>query len=360
MEQNQHEIVLEQLLADNHQLEPQNRLETDLWDAGFDVNRQLIFSKLPFYEKVFLRPEKYVRRFYHTIYPLLIEEWELIEQLQLYDGFCTMNIELAVRFQATLRYIENNLDFLDDINEQIKSAYQHPILSVVYNELNDISDGLWIKNGLGEVEKKIGLLIAETLVLHNIQAQALCSLKPHFKEFPQVQLTKENLHLSILKKDFELENKYQQELYRQEIEAEKSKQQQKQRQLEQLDRDLEIERRKLVLEAEHKRLILVEQEGFQIDYFAIEERLSTEKMAHENRLETISLEANSKKQQHQREIEQTEQLEILAHQQQVNEKKLAADIVSYEQQQHRWIEVKERVYVQKLALIKKQQQLKNT
>lgn len=357
MSQNQQEIILEALPLDNLFQQP-IIIESDRWEPGFNVNRQLVFSKLPFYEKIFLRPEKYVKRFFHTLYPLLIEEWEIVEQEQLYDSFCTMNIKLAIRFQATLRYIENNLDSLLDINQQIKFAYESQLLSVVSNELKNISDGLWIKNGLGDVEKKIASLIAETLVLHNIQAQALCSLRPHFKEFPHVKLTKENIHLSLLKKDFELEEQNRQELYRQEIEAEKNKQAQKQRQLQQLAYDLEIERRKLVLEAEHKRLVLVEQEGLQIDYFAVEERLYAEKITHENRLKTISLDADFKKQRNDRDAEQKEQLEVLTHKQQLSEKQLHADIIRYEQQQKRWIDAKERVYVQKLALMKKREKLK--
>jgi hypothetical protein len=264
-----------------------------------------------------------------------------------------MHVKLAIRFQATLIYVEKNLDYLLEINQQIKSAYETQLLSVVHNELNAMKDGGWLKEGLGEVEKNIALLISETLILHHIQAQALCTLKPIFKEFPHIELTKENINISLSKKEFEIENKNQQELYRQEVETENNKQQQQIRLLKQLDRDLEIERRKLVLEAEHKRLILVEKEGMQIEYFAVEERLEKEKIAHENRLKEIHLEADFKKNHAQREAEQEAFIASLRHQYKMNEKQLQADISRYESQQKGWLAAKERVHIQKLASMKK-------
>ncbi len=354
MSQNEDEIAIKELFSGSL-FQQEVNIDSTIWETGFDVNRQLIFSKLGFYQKVFLRPEKYTKRFYHTTYPLLIEDWEIIEPIELYDGFCTMQVTLDIRFQATLAYVEKNLDYLFKINQQIKSAYETQLLSVVRTELNAIKDGAWLKKGLADIEKKIALLVSETLILHHIQAQTLCTLKPVFKEFPQIELTKENINISLSKKEFEIENQKQQELYRQEIEAENNQQQQKLRLLKQLDRDLEIERRKLVLEAEHKRLILVEKEGMQIEYFAVEERLLEERLVHENRLKEINLEADFKKYHAQKEAEQKEFMTSLKQQHMMNEKQLQANISRYESQQKGWLAAKERVHIQKLASIKKRE-----
>ena len=118
---------------------------------------------------------------------------------------------------------------------------------------------------------------------------------------------------------------------------------------------MEIERRKLVLEAEHKRLILVEKEGMQIEYFAVDERLMEEKIAHENRLKEIHLEADFKKDHAQREAEQKELMASLTHQHKINEKQLQADISRYESQQKGWLAAKERVHIRKLASMKKRE-----
>lgn len=348
-----HEIELEKLLLGSV-FQQENNIDSDIWDAGFNVDRQLICSKLGLYEKVFLRPEKYTKRFYHKIYPLVVEDWQIVEQAPLYEGFCMMNITLDMRFQATLKYAENNLDILPKINEHIKSAYENELLSLIHSELKTLSDGSWIENGLNEIEKKISVLAAEMLVLHNIQAHVLCSLKPHFEEFPNVQIAKENVYLRILKKDFESGDQTQQELFRQELEAEKRNQQQKQSQLQQLDRDLEIERRKMALDAESKRLILVEKEGQQIEHFAIEKRLHADKIEHENRLKEIHLEAELREQkkqhQKQRELEQEEQIIALTHKQQLEEKQLYADVLKYELQQKLWSKAKEQARAQKWTL----------
>ncbi|MCK5899077.1 MAG: hypothetical protein KAG06_08400, partial [Methylococcales bacterium] len=134
MAQNEIELALKDLLTDTD-------LVSDSWEAGFDLNRQVVVSKFLFYETVFLRPDNYVKRFNHTIHPLLVQDWEIIEQLELYDGFCSMDINLKTRFQATLKYVEINQDFLLEINQHIKSVYESQLLSIAYNELTMISDG---------------------------------------------------------------------------------------------------------------------------------------------------------------------------------------------------------------------------
>ncbi|MCK5926518.1 MAG: hypothetical protein KAG10_11520, partial [Methylococcales bacterium] len=244
-----------------------------------------------------------------------------------------MDINLKIRFQATLKYVELNSNFLLEINQHIKSVYENQLLSIVYNELTAISDGAWLKKGLANVERKISRYISETFILHHVQAQVSCALKPNFKEFPHIELTKENINLSLAQKDFEIENKNRQELYRQEVEAEKNQQQQKRQLLEQLNVDLEIDRLKIALQAEHERLILVEKEGMQLDYFAIEERLCTEKVAHENRLKEIKLDAEFKRRHAQREATRKELSEALNYRKVLTEKQLKADIYRYEEQQ---------------------------
>ncbi|MCK5728754.1 MAG: hypothetical protein KAH08_05985 [Methylococcales bacterium] len=354
MAQNEIELALKDLLTNDM---GDANVVAESWEAGFDLNRQIVVSKILFYKAIFLRPEHYVQRFHHTIHPLLVQDWEIIEQIELYDGFCSMDINLKIRFQATLKYVELNSNFLLEINQHIKSVYENQLLSIVYNELTAISDGAWLKKGLANVERKISRYISETFILHHVQAQVSCALKPNFKEFPHIELTKENINLSLAQKDFEIENKNRQELYRQEVEAEKNQQQQKRQLLEQLNVDLEIDRLKIALQAEHERLILVEKEGMQLDYFAIEERLCTEKVAHENRLKEIKLDAEFKRRHAQREATRKELSEALNYRKVLTEKQLKADIYRYEEQQKHWLAAKERVYMQRAAFVLKQEKL---
>jgi hypothetical protein len=354
MAQNEIEIAINNRVSSN----VLGEVHTDTWEAGFDINRQVVVSKFLFYEKLFLRPDEYTPSFYHTVHPVLVQDWCLIEQIELYDGFCVMDFTLTIRFQATLKYLKINRRVLSEINQSIKSAYENQLLNITHRVLTTMPDGRWLKEGLAPIEQKISQLISEMFILHHIQAQVSCGLKPYFKEFPHIELTQENIYLGITQKDFEIEAKNQQELYRQEIEAEEKKQAQKKRLLEQLNQDLEIERLKVVLNAEHERLILVEKEGMQVDYFAIKERLLAEKNGHQNRLQEIELEAEFKEKHTQREAERKELLERLAYRQALDEKQLNADISRYEQQQKRWLKAKERVYIQRLAVIKKENALK--
>jgi len=122
--------------------------ELQVWEANFDVERQLVYSKFGPYSKLFLRPEKFVQRFYHTLYPLLVEDWEIVEQLQLYEGFCTLDIKLEVRFQATLAYAQSQIEILSEINEHIKTTYQGVILDLIHNKLfAALPDDAWVQAG---------------------------------------------------------------------------------------------------------------------------------------------------------------------------------------------------------------------
>jgi hypothetical protein len=59
----------------------------EVWDPGFEAERQVVLAKLGLYNRLFQRPEKFVRRFYHRFYPLTIEDWTLTFKTSLYGGF---------------------------------------------------------------------------------------------------------------------------------------------------------------------------------------------------------------------------------------------------------------------------------
>ncbi|MEO1880883.1 MAG: hypothetical protein ABGX37_04165, partial [Methylococcales bacterium] len=80
----------------------------EAWEPDFNADLQLVISKVGRFEKVFIRPKKYSKRFYHTLIPLSIEEWQCTDQVKLYDGFCTLDITLSIRFQATFEYARSN------------------------------------------------------------------------------------------------------------------------------------------------------------------------------------------------------------------------------------------------------------
>ncbi len=334
---------------------------SEVWDPVFDADRQLVLTKMGPYWKLFLRPEGFVKRFYHHVYPLPVENWRVTEQVKLYDGFCTIAVTLDIRFQSTLKYARSNMDILSDLNGHIKTAYEDLLINLIHKELAKLVDGAWVQKSLTRIENKISLAASEMLILQNIQSQILCTLKPTFEEFPNVQLAQENVYLCVLKKSFEFNDAQREELFRQEQEIEQQKLEHKQKQLEQFNRNAELERLKQAQEALNKKLLLEEQEKQLQDQFEVETRLHAEKVKHENTLKEISLEAELQEQQkHEARLriaEQKTHMESLAHQAKLKAKELEADIANYEIQQARWRESKDKIHIQQIALEQHQKQL---
>ncbi len=244
-----------------------NSDQDEVWEPGFDVDRQVVHSKFGPYKKIFLRPEKFVKRFYHTVYPLPIEEWQCTEQIKLYDDFCSMDLTLDVAFQATFDYALSNIEILSELNEHIKNAYYGLVIDIVNRELLNLSDGAWVQEGLEPVEKKICTLVSEMLILKNIQSQVVCKLRPSFEEFPDVQFAKESVYLCVLKKSFEFNDQENEELFRQQQEQEKRKIEHKRKQLKRLDEIAEVDRQKQAVDAENNMNFLKEREKIQLEQF---------------------------------------------------------------------------------------------
>jgi hypothetical protein len=333
----------------------------EVWEVVFDADRHLVHTKLGPYWKLFIRPEGFVKRFYHHVYPLPVENWRISQQIKLYDGFCTIDATLDIRFQATLKYALGNMEILSSLNNHIKATYEDLLINLIDKELLNLSDGSWVQKGVADIEARISLAVSEMLILQNIQSQTLCSLKPSFEEFPDVQLAQESVYLSVLKRSFEFNDAKRQELFRQEQEAEEQRLLHKQKQLDQLNRDAELERSKQAQEALNRKQLLEEREKQLLEQFEIEKRIHIEKLNHANSLKEITLEAELQEQQkHEASLRLAEQkahAELLAHQAKLKEKELAADIAKYEHQQARWRETKDKIHAQQLAFEQRQKQL---
>lgn len=333
----------------------------DVWEPVFDPDRHLVYTKIGPYWKLFLRPEGFVKRFYHRVYPLPVESWFVTEQIKLYDGFCTIDVTLDIQFQATLKYALGNMDILPDLNKHIKTVYEELLINLIDKELLNLSDGAWVQKGVTDIEKKISLAVSEMLILQNIQAQIHCILKPSFEEFPDVQLAQESVYLCVLKKSFQVNEAKREELFRQEQEIEQQNREHKQKQLDQLNHDAELERLKQAQEALNKKLLLEDKEKQLLEQFEIEKRIHAEQIKHDNSLKEITLEADLQEQQkHEARLriaEQHTQIESLAHRAKLKEKELEAEIAKYESQQARWREAKDKIHAEQIAFEQRQKQL---
>ena len=320
------------------------------WDPGFDAERRVVISKLGPYHKLFERPQNFIPRFFHHVYPLPIDDWHLVTRTRLYGGFCTMTAELQIHFQSTLKYVERNLDALPDVNRQIKTSYESVIKDIVNAELSHLKDGSWVQTGLAEMERQIESVINETLILKYIQCRAICGLTPVFEELADDEkldgrFTQESIYLNVMQKHFEFREKQHQELFRQEEELELLRLEHKKKQLETINYEDKIQRQKQALEAETIKRLLEEQEGQQIEQHTIQKRLHEEKTDHETHLKEIELAAEiqyqKEKQIRQQQLELQKRAQQHEHERLLKELQRDAETREYEQQRIQWLQGKE-------------------
>jgi hypothetical protein len=347
---NNDNIGLDALFSDNN-FDLFGTPSQDTWDPGFDAERRLVLTQLGPYQKLFVRPQKFTPRFYHTVYHLPVEEWSLVIETVLYGGFCTVNTNVSIHFQVTFNYAQRNLEALNNLNQQVKDSYQGLILDIVDGELRGgAKDGDWILTGMAPMERKIEDLINETLLLRHIQCRTLCALRPEFKQLPDNQaeldgnFAQEAVYLNVLKKNFEFREKHNQELFRQNEELENQRLQHKQKQLEKMQQDDAIERQQLALQAENARHLLEEQERQLAEEYEIKSRLHAQKVAHEKKLRELEQEAelqtvlNQQPKQH--ELEWQMLANKIQHNNRLKEQELEAEIRLNTLQQTKWHEAK--------------------
>lgn len=261
------------------------------WIADFDADRQLVISKLGPYQRVFLRPDKFTKRFYHQLMPLPLENWRYERQINLYANFCRIELSMEIRFQASLQYAERHLELLAQINQHIKSVYTEQIDEIVNRELQVLDDGLWVRTGLIAIEKQISLAVCELLTIQQIQAQALSKITAKFADFPMVQPGKERVYLQVLKKSFEEEQFKAQEISRQQRLLEQQALEEKQLKLEQIKRITELELEAQALEAEKHRRLLEEKQDQLVKQLAMEKQIYADQIQHQAELKAVEFDS---------------------------------------------------------------------
>lgn len=302
----------------------------DDWVAGFDADRQLVAVKLGPFQRLFLRPAKFVKRFYHQLYPLAIQTWSYRKEIKLFEEFCTIEITLDLRFQATLAYVQKNFEALEYINQHIQQLYEPIVSDIVNQELAGLADGVWVKNGLQRHEKRIALAVCELLTQQQIQAEAICRMQATFAEFPDVQLGRDSVFLQVLRKTFEVNQQKNAELERQQRIAEEQALRAKQQELEHVKQLAELQRQIQLQEAEAQLKLLQDKEVQSAKQRELEQRLHAQQIEHEQFLKKTSQEAELTTRQdlenRQRSIEAQLLAEQLSHQAMMQDRQTSAEI----------------------------------
>lgn len=265
---------------------------TEDWLAAFDADRQLVVSKMGPYKRMFLRPLGFTKRFYHQIFPITIENWPYQRQLRLYDGFCDLDLNLDIRFQATLEYLQRHSELIDTINSHIISTYTTQVDDLVERELERLNEGSWVKQGLQSNEKAVSLAIGEMLAVQHIQAQCVCSIKATFADFPEVKPGKDHVYLNVLKKSFEAQEEKNQETLRQQKLLERQAIEEKERYLAHMQELTELELRAQAVEAEKNRRLLQERQDQLVQQLAIEKLIREAEIRHDAELKALAFDSD--------------------------------------------------------------------
>ena len=316
------------LQEDNDLLGP--RPDADEWLAVFDADRQLVVSKMGPYKRMFLRPPEFTKRFYHQVYPIQIGHWQYEREISLFEDFCSVELNLDIRFQATLEYLQRNSEIVETINAHIMATYATQVDDIVDRELEKLSEGSWVKEGLLAIEKAVSISLCEMLTVQHIQVQCLCSIHATFADFPEVKPGKDYVYLSVLKKSFEAQEEKSQETLRQQQLLEQQALAEKQRQLDHLTQLTELELRAQALEAEKTRRLLQDKQDQLVQQLAIEKAIREEQIRHEAELKALAFDyeirENEKVQVKRRQIEIQQLTAQLAHENQIEQQKLIARI----------------------------------
>lgn len=258
----------------------------DTWEPGFQAGRCLVYSRLGPWEKFYLRPRRFQRRFYHQLFPMPIEAWPVTTQVELHGGLCTMHVALQIRFQATLRYVEHNPEALPDINAYIRTQMAPVIVDAIEARLLALTAGNWIDSELSEMEQRLAMAVNETLALHQIQCRTVCSLKPEFADLVQPDdggFVHERIYRAILNRQFRFEQLRNQEAQRREEEKLRNE-------LEQIRLKMEGQLQKQAEDAKNKLRQLARKRKQLAEQREIEKQLHQEALAHQSQVEALALE----------------------------------------------------------------------
>ncbi|MGH8547435.1 MAG: hypothetical protein ACRERU_02295 [Methylococcales bacterium] len=271
------------------------------WDPGFEGDRWIVVSRFGPFFKVFKKPVKFTKRFYHTTFNLPVRDWLIVAELKFLAGLCTMTSRLEVRFQPTIRYVQDNFEALPDFSAHIMSNYESLLQDVMERELLHAEEGGWIKRGLESVERAIENAVNESLVVQNIHCRARCRLEPRFEELSEKQVESMSGHferqaayLELMRRNHEFESKRGQELFRHVEQNERAELEHRRNLLDQFRRDEAVRQAKDKEESERIYAQLKEAEKRQAARQASEERRHIERIEHEKQLRKLELDAKRK------------------------------------------------------------------
>lgn len=249
------------------------------------------------YRRVFPRPKRFVRRFYHRVYELKIEDWQItLEPLKL-GALCTIEAELAIRFQPTVKYACENFEHIENLGAYIKANYRTLVQDAAETELRRLERNQ-LDDDPARMERRIENAVNELLVTHNIQCRARCTIRTEFADLENIEKhadtidSKHNgIYLELIRRRRQLSESLAREQYDRETTERKLRLEHEERMLELMRREAELREALRNQEAEHDRAEITAEETRTAERYDAELRLREARIRHESQLKQMELEA---------------------------------------------------------------------
>lgn len=150
------------------------------WDPGFVGGSQVVVSRLGPFRRVFARPERYRKWFFHTVYDLPLDEWEVPVPPRSLAGVCQIRTALFIRFQPAVRYMASHLDSLSDPYEHVRRQFRAVVVDQAEQALRELARGDWLEHGLSPTERVVEDAVNVMLALNEIHARCRCNIDVEF------------------------------------------------------------------------------------------------------------------------------------------------------------------------------------
>ncbi len=270
------------------------------WIAGFEGDRRIVVSKVGPYLNVFQRPRSFSERFYHRVYSLPIEQWNITIPTPQISPLCSISCQLKLNFQATLQFAKEHIEHIDRLNDYIKSHFEALILDATRDELRSLESPEWIDQGTDSLSKSIESLAQEILAIRNVQSRCDCDLVIQFNEFQAGRMDAEFLSsdplrkiiaLKVLKKRRESSEEIARLRHEQELLDHRIKLEQQEKALELLKIETALIRQRQSEELEQVKAGFALDEARELNRIESELRMKNSQLEHEAELREIELQA---------------------------------------------------------------------
>lgn len=269
----------------------------DDWETGFEAGRSVVVRRLGPFESIYARPRNFRRRFYHTVHPLPVTDWVLDRELELYGGLGSLTASLQLRFQPTVQFVLDFPESLPDTAKHIRQQFHGLLLDVLDRIAARVEALDWLQADLSALELAAADSVNEILLLHNIQCRSRCRLKARFRsEAPELRdpathYGSEQQIRALIQRNFSRLEQMREEMRRQAAESERSRLEHETRLLAQQRAEEELERaRAAQQDALLKGKLELEEQRLRMQLES-EERQVRERLAHNQRLKQLEIEA---------------------------------------------------------------------